>query len=98
MRAGYANFDSLKMMTQKKILKGLSSITHPNQLREGCLVGKQFPKSFLKKSTSRASQHLQKIHANVCGYIQSCSFYKNLYFFYFLLMIIVEQHEYVFLK
>ena len=58
MRHGHVNFDSLKMMTQKEMLKGLQSIIHPNQLCEGCLVGKQFCKSFLKKSTSRANQPL----------------------------------------
>jgi hypothetical protein len=40
MRLGHVNFDSLKMMTQKKMLKGLLSIEHPNQLCEWCLVGK----------------------------------------------------------
>jgi hypothetical protein len=40
MRIGHVNFDSLKMMAQKKMLKGLPSIINPNQLREGCLVGK----------------------------------------------------------
>jgi hypothetical protein len=58
MRLGHVNFDSLKMMTQKEMLKGLQSIIHQNQLCEGCLVGKQFCKSFLKKSTSRANQPL----------------------------------------
>ena len=32
MRLGYVNFYSLKMITQKKMLKGLPSIKHPNQL------------------------------------------------------------------
>jgi hypothetical protein len=55
MRLGYASFDNLKMMTQKEMLKGLSSIEHPNQLCEEYLAGKQFCKSFPKESTSRAS-------------------------------------------
>jgi len=40
MRLGHVNFDSLKMMTQNKMLKGLLSIIHPKQLCEGCLVDK----------------------------------------------------------
>jgi hypothetical protein len=47
MRLGYVNFDSLKI-EQKDMLKGLSFIEHPNQLCKGCLMGKQFCKSFLK--------------------------------------------------
>ena len=42
MKLGHVNFDSLKMMAQKEMLKGLPYIIHPNQLCEGCLVGKQF--------------------------------------------------------
>jgi hypothetical protein len=52
IRLGYASFDNLKIMMQKEILKGLSSIEHPNQLCEEYLVGKQFCKSFPKESTS----------------------------------------------
>jgi len=55
MRHGHVNFDSLKMMSQKKMLKGLPSIIHLNQLCKGCLVSKQLRKSFPKKSISRAS-------------------------------------------
>jgi len=72
MRLEHVNFDSLKMMAQKEMLKGLPSIIHSNQLCEECLVGKQFCKSFSKKSTSRAYQPLQEIHVNVCGPIKPC--------------------------
>jgi hypothetical protein len=58
MKLGHVNFDSLKMMAQKEMLKGLLSIIHPNQLCEGCLMGNQFRKSFSKESTSRANQPL----------------------------------------
>jgi hypothetical protein len=55
MRLGHVNFDILKIMAQKEMLKGLSFIIHPNQLCERCLVGKGFHKSFTKESTSRAN-------------------------------------------
>ena len=94
MRFKHVNFDSLKMMAQKEMLKGLPSIIHPNQLCEGCLVGKQFHKIFLKESTSRVNQPLQEIHVDVCGSIKPCLFSK-IYIFYFLLMIIVERLGYI---
>jgi hypothetical protein len=72
------------MMAQKKMLKGLPSIIYPNQLCDECLVSKQFRKSFLKKSTSRASQPLQEIHVDVCGLIKPCLFGKHLYFVLFI--------------
>jgi len=56
------------------MLKGLPSIIYPNQLCEGCLVGKQSNKIFLKKSTSRANQPFQEIHIDVCGSIKPCLF------------------------
>jgi len=59
-------------------------------------MGKQFNKSFLKESTSRASQPLQEIYADVYGPIQPCLYGKKIIFFifYFLLMIIIEEHRY----
>jgi len=84
MRLGHANFDSLKMMARKKMLKVLPSIIHLNQLCERCLVGKQFCKSFLNESILRASQNLQEIHDNVCGSIKPCLLDKNLYFLFFI--------------
>jgi hypothetical protein len=58
MRLRHTNFDNLEMMTQKKMLKGLPSIIHPNYLCEGCFMAKQFRNSFPKDSTSRGSQPL----------------------------------------
>jgi len=46
-------------------------------------MGKQFNKSFLKESTSRASQPLQEIHADVYGPIQPCLYGKKIIFFIF---------------
>jgi hypothetical protein len=66
------------------MLKGLPSIIHPNKLCEGCLVGKQFHKSFFKESTSRANQPLQEIYIYVCDHIKPCLFSRNLYFLLFI--------------
>jgi hypothetical protein len=92
VRLGHVGFDNLKMMAQKKMLKGLLSIIHLNLLCERCLMGKQFCKNFLKESTSRANQPLQEIYADIYGPIQPCSFGKKNYIFNFLLMIIVEEY------
>jgi len=78
------------------MVKGLSSIIYPNQLCEGCSVGKQFRKSFLNESTSRASQPLQEIHVDVYGSIKPCFLVKNLYFLFFLLMITVKKLGYTY--
>jgi hypothetical protein len=62
------------------MVNGLPFINQPNQLCEGCLIGKQFRKSFPKKFTTRANELLQLVHADVCGPIKASSFGKNRYF------------------
>jgi hypothetical protein len=83
MRLGHVNFDSLKMMAKKRDVEGSTIHYTSNQLCKGCLMSKQFRKSFPNESTSRASQHLQEIHAYIFGSIKLWSFDKNLYFLLF---------------
>jgi hypothetical protein len=40
-RLGYANFDTIKLMSTKKIVEGIPHINHPTQLCEACLAGKR---------------------------------------------------------
>jgi hypothetical protein len=84
LRFGHENFGGLKLLGQKKMVNGLPSINQPDQLCEGCLVGKQFRKNFPKESTTRANEPLQVVHADVCGPIKPSSFGKNRYFLLFI--------------
>ena len=54
LRFGHLNFGGLELLSKKEMVRGLPSISHPDQLCEGCLLGKQFKKSFPKESSSRA--------------------------------------------
>ncbi|GJR27088.1 retrovirus-related pol polyprotein from transposon TNT 1-94 [Tanacetum coccineum] len=45
----------------------LDQSDHPNQVCEGCFLGKHARSSFLKEATSRAKEPLQLIHPNLCG-------------------------------
>ncbi|GAU31151.1 hypothetical protein TSUD_315750 [Trifolium subterraneum] len=54
----------------KEMVRGLPYINHPNQVCEGCLLGKQFKMSFPKESSSRAQKPLELIHTDVCGPIK----------------------------
>jgi len=42
LRFGHLNFGSLSLMSKQNMVRGLPSINHPDQLCEGCLLGKQF--------------------------------------------------------
>lgn len=83
MRLGHVNFGGLKMMVQKKMVHGLPSFNHPDQLCEGCQVGKQSRKPFPKESILRAMEPLQLVHTDICDPIKPASFGKNQVFFAF---------------
>jgi len=66
------------------MVRGLPSINYPDQLYEGCLLGKQFRTSFPKESNSRAKKPLELIHADVYGPIKPSLLGKNNYFLLFI--------------
>ena len=84
MRFGHLNFGALKALGEKKMVKGMPSINHPNQLCETCLLDKHSRRSFLKKATTRANKPLQLVHIDVCGPINPSSFGKNKQFLLFI--------------
>ncbi|GJT82606.1 retrovirus-related pol polyprotein from transposon TNT 1-94 [Tanacetum coccineum] len=53
---------------EEGMVKGLDQIDHPNQVCEGCLLGKHARSSFSKEVTSRAKEPLQLIHMDLCGH------------------------------
>ena len=46
---GYLNFGGLSLLLKGEMGRWLPFINHPDQLCEGCLLGKQFKMSFLKE-------------------------------------------------
>ena len=84
LRFGHLNFGGLELLSKKNMVRGLPNINQPEQLCEGCLLGKQFRKSFPKLSDTRAKKPLELIHADVCGPISQSSFGKSNYFLLFI--------------
>ncbi|KAH9681844.1 hypothetical protein KPL71_027113 [Citrus sinensis] len=84
LRYGHLNFGGLELLSKKNMVKGLPYINHPDQLCEGCLLGKQFRKSFPKESNSRAQKPLEFIHTDVCGPFKPNSLGKSNYFLLFI--------------
>lgn len=78
-RYGHLSFKGLKTLQQKKMVNGLPQFKSPSRLCKACLVGKQQRFSFPRKSTWRASQILQLVHADVCGPIKPISNGKKRY-------------------
>ena len=65
LRFEHLNFGSLELLSKKRMVRALPYIKHPDQFCEGCLLGKQFRKSFPKESYSRAKKLLELIHTDV---------------------------------
>ena len=84
LRFGHLNFGGLEMLSKKEMVRGLPRINHPDQLCEGCLLGKQFRKGFPKQSESRAKKPLELIHTDVCGPIKPSSLGNSNYFLLFI--------------
>ena len=83
-RYGHLSFKGLKTLEQKKMVNGLPQLNSPSGLCEDCLVGKQQRDPFPKKSTWRASQILQLVHADICGPITPISNSKKRYLITFI--------------
>ncbi|KAE8734503.1 hypothetical protein F3Y22_tig00000764pilonHSYRG00191 [Hibiscus syriacus] len=77
LRFGHLNFGGLDLLSKKEMVKGLPRINHPDQLYEGCLVRKQFRKSFPKESETRAKKPLELIHTDACGPIKPSSLVQS---------------------
>ncbi|KAA0046908.1 putative gag-pol polyprotein [Cucumis melo var. makuwa] len=60
LRFGHLNFDGLRLLARKNMVKGLPYVKHPDQLCEGCLHGKQSRKSFPQESSWRARRPLDR--------------------------------------
>ncbi|TYJ97307.1 Retrovirus-related Pol polyprotein from transposon TNT 1-94 [Cucumis melo var. makuwa] len=59
LRFGHLNFDDLRLLARKNMVKGLPYVKHPDQLCEGCLHGKQSRRSFPQESSSRARRPME---------------------------------------
>jgi len=66
------------------MVEGLPLLKPPSKLCKDCLVGKQHRDSFPMKSSWRASQILQLVHADICGPIKLTSNNKKRYLLTFI--------------
>ncbi|KAD7480463.1 hypothetical protein E3N88_03599 [Mikania micrantha] len=90
-RLGHLNFESIKDLTRRNLARGLPSITHPSQVCEFCLAGKQVRLPFPSKSGYRSSKSLELIYADVCGPISPTTHGGNR----FLLLIVDDYSRYM---
>ncbi|CAL9007315.1 unnamed protein product [Prunus brigantina] len=82
-RFGHLNFNGLKALQQKNMVKGLPPLQVPSRVCEGCMVGKQHHEPFPKESNWRATRILELVHSDICGPINPISNSNKRYFITF---------------
>ncbi|CAJ2656651.1 unnamed protein product [Trifolium pratense] len=82
-RFGHLNFNGLRVLQQKEMVKGLPQIETPSHVCEECLIAKQHRNSFPQESTWRASHVLQLVHSDICGPMNPTSNSNKRYFITF---------------
>jgi len=84
MRYGHLGFDNLKLLSNNKMVNGLPKINHPNQICEGCMLGKQHREPFPIGYAWRAKKHLQLVHTDIAGPFDVDSYGGKKYFLTFI--------------
>ena len=74
------NFDVLKKLYNWNMVKGLSSINHPNQVCGDCILGKNLKAPFLSENLARATEPLELVYKDLCEMRHS----SNRYFLTFI--------------
>ncbi|KAB2626152.1 hypothetical protein D8674_017812 [Pyrus ussuriensis x Pyrus communis] len=72
-RYGHLTHKGLRILQQKKMVRGLPQFQTSNTTCTVCIQGKQHRTEMPTKSTWRASQPLELIHADICGPISPTS-------------------------
>ena len=84
-RFGHLNFNSLKMLCQRKMVQGLpNAIEEKNEVCDGCALGKHHRQSFPKGVAWRAKKVLELVHTDICGPMSTPSQGNNKYFVLFI--------------
>ena len=67
------SYKGLRTLSYRNMVRGLPPLSTSNAICTDCLKGKQHRDPIPKKSTWRASQKLELIHADICGPITPTS-------------------------
>jgi transposase InsO family protein len=80
---GHLPFQSLSLLQKNSMVKGLPIFKEKNPPCESCILGKHKRTSFPQSST-QAKQHLELVHTDLCGPMQTKSIGGRFYFLTFI--------------
>ncbi|TXG51085.1 hypothetical protein EZV62_023609 [Acer yangbiense] len=83
-RYGHLSHKGLRTLQFKKMVHGIPKLEASTTVCTDCMIGKQHRDPIPKRSTWRASQKLQLIHADICGPISPTSNSKKRYLICFI--------------
>ncbi|CAA7055273.1 unnamed protein product [Microthlaspi erraticum] len=80
-RLGHLNFENLKTMIDKGVVRGIPRVNIEKKICGACLLGKQTRQVFPQASSFRASKKLELVHGDLCGPITPSTAAGNRYIF-----------------
>ncbi|WVZ54781.1 hypothetical protein U9M48_005530 [Paspalum notatum var. saurae] len=87
-RLGHLNFQAIRTLACKEMVRGLPELTQMNQLCEGCMAGKQRRTPFPAKAEHRAERVLELVYGDLCGPISPPMPRGSKYF-----LLLVDDHS-----
>jgi len=93
-RFGHLGFDNLQKLVHNKMVRGLPSLDHVNQVCGVCLAGKQRRAPFPDNARRRAAHALDLVHGDLCSPISPPTPSGNRYF----LLLVDDMSRYMWLK
>jgi hypothetical protein len=64
---GYLNFEALKRLSAKEMVRGLPCLDHVEQFCDVCVLTKHRRLPFPLQSSFRAKERLELMHGDLCG-------------------------------
>ncbi|KAD7117288.1 hypothetical protein E3N88_04556 [Mikania micrantha] len=80
-RLGHLNFDSIKLMTHKKMVQGIPCISHTNPIFDACLLGKHSRTPFPNQAKFISDEPLDLVYGDLCGPISPSTHSGKKYIF-----------------
>ena len=75
-RYEHLNFQSLRRLSSKEIVRGLPKLEIPENICRDCIASKQQRSPFPCIASYRPSRPLELVHGDICGPISPVSFSK----------------------
>ncbi|WVZ66256.1 hypothetical protein U9M48_015503 [Paspalum notatum var. saurae] len=93
-RLGHLNFQAMRTLARKEMVRGLPELTQVNQLCEGCMASKQRRPPFPAKVEHSAERALELVHGDLCVPISPPTPSGSKYF----LLLVDDSSRYMWVK